>query len=59
MIVDRADSVGVGWQERVDGMKRSMDALQAEYDTLFDEKARTTVVTSVLSGRYAAQRASA
>lgn len=50
MIVDRADVIGVGWQERVDGMKRSMDGLQAEYDTLFDEKARAAAVTSTALG---------
>ena len=47
-IVERGDAIGVGWQERVDGMKRNMDALRVEYDSLFDEKARATVI-SVLS----------
>lgn len=39
-IVDRADSLGVGWGERVDGMRRSMDELQAEYDGLLDDEVR-------------------
>lgn len=35
-IVKRADSLGVGWGDRVDSMRRSMDQLQAEYDGLLD-----------------------
>lgn len=37
-IVERADSLGVGWDERVNGMQRSMDKLQTEYDALLDDK---------------------
>lgn len=37
-IVKRADSLGVGWGDRVDSMRRSMDQLQAEYDGLLDTK---------------------
>lgn len=39
-IVLRADSLGVGWGDRVDAMRRSMDQLQAEYDGLLDAKVR-------------------
>ncbi|CAM9304406.1 unnamed protein product, partial [Phaeothamnion confervicola] len=41
MIVDRADSIGVGWKERVDAMRRDMDALEERYQTLIDSKVET------------------
>ena len=42
-IVKRADSLGVGWGDRVDSMRRSMDQLQAEYDGLLDTKVCASV----------------
>lgn len=31
-IVARSDLLGVGWEERVDRMRRNMDQLEEEYD---------------------------
>lgn len=39
-IVKRSYTLGVGWAENVDGMKRNMDELQGEYDRLLDAKVR-------------------
>lgn len=35
-IIDRADTLGVRWDERVDGMRRSMDQLEQQYQSLLD-----------------------
>lgn len=39
-IVLRADAIGVGWDQRVDGMRRNMDKLVEEYDGLLNAKVR-------------------
>ncbi|CBJ30227.1 Methyltransferase type 11 [Ectocarpus siliculosus] len=40
-IVKRSYTLGVGWAENVDGMRRNMDELQGEYDRLLDAKVST------------------
>lgn len=39
-IIDRSNSLGVKWEEHVDGMRRSMDQLEQHYENLLDPKVR-------------------
>lgn len=39
-IVLRASRVGMSWADTVDGMRRNMDELEAEYDRLLDREVR-------------------
>lgn len=41
-IIDRSNSLGVKWEEHVDGMRRSMDQLEQHYENLLDPKVSET-----------------
>lgn len=40
-IIDRADTLGVRWEERVEEMRCSMDQLEQQYESLFDKQVRS------------------